>query len=85
MLEHLYDPLAALDGMAASLAPGGTLNPPWIDFRDHGMFAGHHPLTYLTIPDVLLPRHDTQTRDGRTGSSCPRGATGSRTRRSRAH
>ena len=52
VLEHLYDPLAALDDMAASLAPGGTLIHH-IDFRDHGMFAGHHPLTYLTIPDAL--------------------------------
>ena len=52
VLEHLYDPLAALDGMAASLAPGGMLIHR-IDFRDHGMFAGHHPLTFLTIPDPL--------------------------------
>ena len=52
VLEHLYDPLAALDDMAASLAPGGTLIHR-IDFRDHGMFAGHHPLTFLTIPDAL--------------------------------
>ena len=52
MLEHLYDPLAALDDMAAALTPGGTLIHR-IDFRDHGMFAGHHPLTFLTIPDAL--------------------------------
>ena len=52
VLEHLYDPLAALDDMAASLTPGGTLIHR-IDFRDHGMFAGHHPLTFLTIPDAL--------------------------------
>ena len=52
VLEHLYDPLAALDDMAASLAPGGTLIHR-IDFRDHGMFADHHPLTFLTIPDTL--------------------------------
>ena len=52
VLEHLYDPLAALDDMAASLAPGGVLIHR-IDFRDHGMFAGHNPLTYLTIPDSL--------------------------------
>ena len=52
VLEHLYDPLAALDDMAASLAPGGTMIHR-IDFRDHGMFAGHHPLTFLTIPDAL--------------------------------
>ena len=52
VLEHLYDPLAALDDMAASLTPGGRLIHR-IDFRDHGMFAGHHPLTFLTIPDTL--------------------------------
>ena len=51
VLEHLYDPLAALDDMAAALAPGGTMIH-WIDFRDHGMFAGHHPLTFLTVPDA---------------------------------
>ena len=52
VLEHLYDPLAALDDMAASLAPGGSMIHR-IDFRDHGMFADHHPLTFLTIPDAL--------------------------------
>ncbi len=51
VLEHLYDPLAALDDMAASLAPGGAMIHR-IDFRDHGMFAGHHPLTFLTVPDA---------------------------------
>ena len=51
VLEHLYDPLGALDDMAASLAAGGTLIHR-IDLRDHGMFAGHHPLTFLTIPDA---------------------------------
>ena len=52
VLEHLYDPLSALDDMAAALAPGGLLIHR-IDFRDHGMFAGHHPLTFLTIRDGL--------------------------------
>ena len=52
VLEHLYDPLAALDDMAAALTPGGRLIHR-IYFRDHGMFAGHHPLTFLTIPDAL--------------------------------
>lgn len=50
VLEHLYDPLTALDDMAASLAPGGAMIHR-IDFRDHGMFAGHHPLTFLTVAD----------------------------------
>ena len=52
VLEHLYDPLSALDDMAAALVPGGTLIHR-IDFRDHGMFSGHHPLTFLTIQDAL--------------------------------
>ena len=52
VLEHLYDPLSALDDMAEALAPGGTLIHR-IDFRDHGMFSGHHPLTFLTIRDAL--------------------------------
>lgn len=51
VLEHLHDPIGALDDMAASLAAGGTLIHR-IDLRDHGMFAGHHPLTFLTIPDT---------------------------------
>ena len=51
VLEHLYDPLGALDDMSASLAPGGTLIHR-IDLRDHGMFRRHHPLTFLTIPDA---------------------------------
>ncbi|MBL28882.1 MAG: hypothetical protein CMM50_15170 [Rhodospirillaceae bacterium] len=55
VLEHLYDPLAALDDMFASLRPGGILVHR-IDLRDHGMFAGRHPLTFLTIPDRLYQR-----------------------------
>ena len=47
VLEHLYDPLGALDDMAGALNPGGRLIHR-IDLRDHGMFAGHHPLTFLT-------------------------------------
>ncbi len=52
VLEHLYDPLAALDHMAKALQPGGTLVHR-IDMRDHGMFAGRHPLTFLTVTDRL--------------------------------
>lgn len=55
VLEHLYDPLSALDDMYATLAPGGLLIHR-IDLRDHGMFAGHHPLTFLTIADTLYRR-----------------------------
>jgi len=49
VLEHLYDPLGALDSMALRLTEGGTLIHR-IDLRDHGMFSGLHPLTFLSIP-----------------------------------
>lgn len=49
VLEHLTDPLGALDDMYSSLRPGGIMIHR-IDLRDHGMFAGKHPLTFLTIP-----------------------------------
>jgi SAM-dependent methyltransferase len=49
VMEHLFDPIAALDDMAAALNPGGIMIHR-VDLRDHGMFAGHHPLTFLTIP-----------------------------------
>lgn len=55
VMEHLYDPLAALDDMAAALEPGGAIVHR-IDLRDHGMFAGRHPLTFLTIPDRIYRR-----------------------------
>ena len=55
VLEHLYDPVRALDDMATALNPGGRLIHR-IDLRDHGMFAGHHPLTFLTIRDGLYAR-----------------------------
>jgi len=55
VMEHLYDPLAALDDMAESLKPGGIMIHR-IDLRDHGMFAGHHPLTLLTLSDSLHRR-----------------------------
>ena len=52
VLEHLYDPLGSLDDMAGALNPGGRLVHR-IDLRDHGMFAGHHPLTFLTLGNRL--------------------------------
>jgi SAM-dependent methyltransferase len=52
VLEHLYDPIGALDAMFASLNPGGVMVHR-VDLRDHGMFAGHHPLTFLTVPERL--------------------------------
>lgn len=82
VMEHLYDPLKALDDMARRLAPGGVMIHR-IDLRDHGMFSGHHPLTLLTLSDnmhrritrgtgrpnrVLLPKYrDWLSRSGLRG------------------
>ncbi len=55
VMEHLYAPLQALDDMVRALRPGGRLIHR-IDFRDHEMFAGHHPLTFLTIPQRVYRR-----------------------------
>jgi SAM-dependent methyltransferase len=55
VMEHLYDPLAALDDMAQSLEPGGIMIHR-VDLRDHGMFSGHHPLTLLTLSQALHRR-----------------------------
>jgi SAM-dependent methyltransferase len=62
VLEHLYDPLGALDAMAAALNPGGVLLHQ-VDLRDHGMFsaAGHDELTFLALPSWLYP-HMTRRR-----------------------
>ena len=60
VLEHLYDPIGALDDMVRALKPGGRLIHR-IDFRDHGMFAGHHPLTFLTIGENWYRRMTRQS------------------------
>lgn len=41
--------------MLEALRPGGTLVHR-IDLRDHGMFRGQHPLTFLTLPDAIYTR-----------------------------
>jgi SAM-dependent methyltransferase len=55
VLEHLYNPATALSDMLRALRPNGTMVHR-IDLRDHGMFAGHHPLTFLTIPETIYRR-----------------------------
>ena len=53
VLEHLYNPLDALESMASCLKPGGRLIHK-IDFRDHGLFTPqHHELTFLTFPRFI--------------------------------
>jgi len=47
--------LKYVDDMARSLKPGGIMIHR-VDLRDHGMFAGHHPLTLLTLSDGLHRR-----------------------------
>ena len=55
VLEHLYNPLKALQEMVSCLKPGGRLLHQ-IDFRDHGMFSrAHHELTFLSIPTAIYP------------------------------
>ncbi len=56
VLEHTYDPLFALAGMARSLATAGRLIHK-IDFRDHGMFTpAHHELKFLEVPARMYRR-----------------------------
>jgi hypothetical protein len=51
VLEHVYDPEAALAVLDGSLALGGA-SVHKVDLRDHGVFSGggQHPLTFLTVP-----------------------------------
>ena len=55
VFEHLTDPLSTLDRMVQRLRKGGCMVHR-IDFRDHGMFPYHHPLTFLTIPQAIYTR-----------------------------
>jgi SAM-dependent methyltransferase len=52
VLEHLADPMEALTAMARALRPGGAM-VHIVDLRDHGMFEGLPPLTFLTVPDSV--------------------------------
>jgi len=60
VLEHLDDPLGSLDAQWARLRRGGLLLHR-VDLRDHGMFSGNHPLTFLTISDRLYSLIADQT------------------------
>lgn len=55
VLEHLYNPIAALRSMVDCLNPGGQMIHK-VDFRDHGMYSlQHHELTFLELPTFLYP------------------------------
>jgi SAM-dependent methyltransferase len=52
-LEHVIDPLMALEKMSSALKPGGTMIHG-VDFRDHGQFSeAFHDLKFLELPEVL--------------------------------
>lgn len=53
VLEHVQDPLLALQCMIAALNPGGLLLHK-VDLRDHGMFSDHHgELKWLEVPGLV--------------------------------
>jgi SAM-dependent methyltransferase len=53
VMEHLYDPLAALRAMAAALKPGGAM-VHIVDCSDHGRFSDSmHDLSFLRISPAL--------------------------------
>jgi SAM-dependent methyltransferase len=53
VLEHVYDPLGALDAMRQALNPGGTM-VHMVDCRDHGQFSDKlHDLSFLRLPTLL--------------------------------
>jgi SAM-dependent methyltransferase len=55
VLQHLYDPLAAITDMITCLRSGGKLVHR-IDLRDQGFFSqSHHELTWLSMPTWLWP------------------------------
>ncbi|HAC66281.1 MAG TPA: hypothetical protein DCF68_22785 [Cyanothece sp. UBA12306] len=55
VLEHLYNPLDALQDMVTCLKPKGRMLHK-IDFRDHGMFTPENQeLTFLEIPSFFYP------------------------------
>ena len=54
VIEEMYDPDAMFKATDKLLAPGGYILHK-IDLSDYGIFSGGglHPLTFLTIPDVI--------------------------------
>jgi len=53
VLEHVYDPIGALQAMQQALNPGGTM-VHMVDCRDHGQFSDKlHDLSFLRLPELL--------------------------------
>lgn len=56
VLEHLYDPLIAIEEMARALKAGGMMLHE-VDLRDHGMFSSRfHELKFLEVSQRLYRR-----------------------------
>ena len=56
VMEHVYDPVLALNRMAGALKRGGYMLHI-VDLRDHGMFSENfHELKFLEVPDRLYSR-----------------------------
>jgi SAM-dependent methyltransferase len=55
VLEHVYDPERAIEGMVGALRSGGMLLHK-VDLRDHGLFTPEfHELKFLEVSDWLYP------------------------------
>jgi SAM-dependent methyltransferase len=53
VLEHVYDPVSALQAMRQALNPGGIM-VHMVDCRDHGQFSDKlHDLSFLRLPRLL--------------------------------
>lgn len=53
VLEHVYDPLRSIAGIAAALNPGGMMLHQ-VDCRDHGQFSTNfHELKFLELPPTM--------------------------------
>jgi len=53
VLEHVYDPVGALQAMRQSLNPGGVM-VHMVDCRDHGQFSDQlHDLSFLRLSKLL--------------------------------
>jgi SAM-dependent methyltransferase len=57
VLAHVWELDRAFGAMDRLLAPRGLMSHK-VDLSDHGLFsdAGHHPLTFLTVPDAVWDR-----------------------------